>query len=322
MSARVPAAAAEVFERGAFCAIAAGTARGPHVTPLVFAWSSGRVWLTTSRGSVKARAWRRDPRTAGLVREGDRTVAFVGSVRTHDVLEPAGWVASTLSTPALVLASTRFTRKNARFFAGYAVDARQVPLAWTPPGRVFVEVRLEGGLLLERDRIIERWGRGSRRAGTLGSRETFRATRRGTDALDGLPADLAERLGRVGEEAALALEAPSGLAVVPAAWAADGASLYAVASAEVLAAVGAADDGRAALMVDRASWWRARDMVGVMAAGEATIHVPGLLRSGARSATERIRATGARAEAAALVRLRPERIVWWSGWSSGTVERS
>lgn len=322
MSPRVPAAAAEVLERGAFCAIAASTARGPHVTPLVFAWSSGRVWLTTSRGSVKARAWRREPRTAGLVREGDRAVAFVGSVRLHDVLEPSGWVASTLSTPALVLASSRFTRKNARFFAGYAVDARRVPLAWTPPGRVFVEVRLEGGLLLERDRVVERWGRGSRRAATAGSRETFRASRTGRDALQGLPEGLAERLGRSGGDAAVALETPAGLAAVPAAWAADGEALYAAVPADALAAAGAAEEGPAALMIDRASWWRARDMVGAMAAGSATIHLPDALRSGARSATERIRATGAEPEGSALVRLRPDRIVWWSGWSSGTVGRT
>ncbi|MEO8501825.1 MAG: pyridoxamine 5'-phosphate oxidase family protein [Vicinamibacteria bacterium] len=45
-----------VLEEGPFCAVATMTPRGPHCTPLVFAYSSGRLWLTTSRGSVKARA--------------------------------------------------------------------------------------------------------------------------------------------------------------------------------------------------------------------------------------------------------------------------
>ena len=58
----------QVLEQGPFCAVAATTPRGPHCTPLVFAYSGGRVWLTTSRGSVKARAWKVDPGVAGLVR--------------------------------------------------------------------------------------------------------------------------------------------------------------------------------------------------------------------------------------------------------------
>ena len=51
--------------RGRFCAVAAMTPRGPHCTPLVFAFSGGRLWLTTSRRSVKARAWRTDPVDGG-----------------------------------------------------------------------------------------------------------------------------------------------------------------------------------------------------------------------------------------------------------------
>src|SRR6266545_4823840 len=114
-----------ILERGAFCSIAAETRRGPHLTPLVFAWSDGRVWLTTSCGSVKAWAW--------------RAVTFTGRAAAYDVLDPSTWIRTAVRMPAVTAASVRFTAKNARFFAGYAVDARRVPLAWTPPGRVFVE---------------------------------------------------------------------------------------------------------------------------------------------------------------------------------------
>ena len=60
----------QVLEDGSFCAVATSTPRGPHCTPLVFASSGGRIWLTTSRGSVKSRAWKADPSVAGLVRHG------------------------------------------------------------------------------------------------------------------------------------------------------------------------------------------------------------------------------------------------------------
>ena len=50
-----------VLDQGRFCAVATTTPRGPHCTPLVFASSGARVWLTTSRRSVKARSWKADP---------------------------------------------------------------------------------------------------------------------------------------------------------------------------------------------------------------------------------------------------------------------
>ena len=76
----------EVLDRGQFCAVAAMTPRGPHCTPLVFANSGARLWLTTSRRSVKARAWRTDPSVAGLVRSDE----FRGA------LQVIGWLAKLL----------------------------------------------------------------------------------------------------------------------------------------------------------------------------------------------------------------------------------
>jgi len=52
----VSTAVQQVLEDGQFCAVAAQTPNGPHCTPLVFAYSGARLWLTTSRGSVKARS--------------------------------------------------------------------------------------------------------------------------------------------------------------------------------------------------------------------------------------------------------------------------
>ena len=79
----------EVLVRGTLCHLAAVTARGPHVTPVVYVAHAGRLWATTARRTVKARAWRRDPATAGLVILEDQAVAFRGDVTTFDILDPA-----------------------------------------------------------------------------------------------------------------------------------------------------------------------------------------------------------------------------------------
>ncbi len=315
MTASLPAEAVDVLERGSFCYVAAATPGGPHVTPLVYVLSGRRLWLTTSRGSVKARAWRRDPRVAGLVRFHDVAVAFTGAVRSHDLVDPGTWPGSVAAAPALTLAAARFTRKNARFFAGYAVDARHVPLSWTPPGRVFVEVGLERTAVLGEAGVLETWGSWER---GLSSHGTFRASRKGEDPFAGLPIDVLERVGR-GGRGALAVEGKAGVVVLPAGWVAEEAALYAALPAALLGLAGAGPEARVALAVDRASWWRAREMTGAMVQGEGSVYAIDGLGSGARSAGARVEAAGVDPSGAALVRVVPRRLVWWRGWSSGAV---
>jgi hypothetical protein len=253
---------------------------------------------------------------AGLVRAGDVSVVFTGNVKTFDLLEVDSWIRDLFEAPALAVASTRFTRKNARFFAGYAVDAGHVPLSWTPPGRVFTAIELERVAILGPSGVAERFGEWPR---SLASVARFRATRTGTGPLDGLPDDVRSALGGHGE-GALALEGPGGLVVLPAAWLEEGGGLYAALPREELelAGLGGATP-RAALAMDRASWWRARNMTGAMVRGAGEVVLPEALVSGAASASRVARAAGV-THASAVVRMRAERLVWWQGWSSGTVE--
>jgi len=312
---RLPSDAQDVLERGDFCYLATGTRHGPHVTPTVFVLSDGRVWVTTSRGSVKARAWRHEPAVAGLVRSGDVAVIFTGSVRTFDLLEAGSWARDLVEAPALAVAATRFTRKNARFFAGYAIDAQHVPLSWTPPGRVFTAIELERLAIVGPSGVAETFGEWPR---GLVSMSRFRAARTGVPALDALPEDVREPLGE-GGEGALAVEGDGGAVVLPVSWIADGGSLYAAAPRETLGLANLTETRvRAALAIDRSSWWRARNMTGTMIRGSAEVAVLEALVSGAASATRLARASGAE-RGAALVRLRAEQLVWWRGWSSGTV---
>jgi nitroimidazol reductase NimA-like FMN-containing flavoprotein (pyridoxamine 5'-phosphate oxidase superfamily) len=303
-----------VLDQGPFCAVATSTPRGPHCTPLVFAASAGRLWLTTSRRSVKARAWKVDPSVAGLVRHGDMAVTFTGTVKTYDALDRGTWGAAVAGATSIARATAGFSRKNARFFAGYALDAKQVPFAWTPPGRVFVGIDLERTALLDRDGVQE--GRG-RWAGEAGSHPTFRRSSQGIDVLVRLPAEVGERIGREGD-AVLTLVGARGPVVLPVRWRAEAHALYAALPSDTLALAGAEPDAPAALTIDVASVWRARDMVGALFQGSASCFVGDRLGSGAKTA--RSLAASIHPGADALVRLQASRVVWWKGWSSGNAE--
>ena len=312
-----------VLERGSFCHVATSTTLGPHVTPMVYAFSGGRVWVTTARGSVKAGAWQRDDHVAGLVQDSATALSFTGRVRTFDALDPATWGRSLREAPTLAVATARFTTKNARFFAGYAVDARHVPLAWTPPGRMFAELSIERAAYIEDGSVVRSLGAWP---GTVPSLPRFRAVRAGDDPLGRLPGDIAEALGRRGN-GVLAVEGHDGVVVIPTRWAISGSQLYAAPSASALALIGLREPvAPAALGIERPSSWRAREMIGSMVRGTARVYTVDLLVSGARSATSIITQTrGVSAAAsgsetgAALVAISPERVVWWRGWSSGTV---
>jgi nitroimidazol reductase NimA-like FMN-containing flavoprotein (pyridoxamine 5'-phosphate oxidase superfamily) len=310
----VPAPIRRILEEGAFCHLASLTPTGPHVTPMVFASAAGRVWVTTSRGSVKARAWRRDPRVAGLVRSADRAAAFTGTVTTYDLLDTGTWTRSLAQGPVLALAGFRFTQKNARFFAGYAVDAHHVPLAWTPPGRVFAELRLERTAILESGRVASAWGDwGDAVEGV----ERFRAARAGESPLAGVPERIRDGLGESGE-GALALGTGEGPIVLPVRWAIDGGGAYAVAPSETLALAAPSRAPSVALQVDLPSSWRARAMMGAMIRGHGQVGVVSALASGGGSAARIARLAGVEPSDAALVGIRPATVVWWRGWTSGT----
>jgi nitroimidazol reductase NimA-like FMN-containing flavoprotein (pyridoxamine 5'-phosphate oxidase superfamily) len=301
-----------VLEQGPFCAVATSAPTGPHCTPLVFAYSGGRLWFTTSRRSVKTRAWKVDPSAAGLVRHGDLAVTFTGSATLYDALDRSTWGDAVAGATSIARATAAFSRKNARFFAGYAFDAKQVPFAWAPPGRVFVGIELARTALLDEEGVQE--GRG-RWAGTSMSHGTFRRSTKGDDPLAALPREVRRSLGAEGD-GALTLIGDRGPVVIPVRWRADEHALFAAVPAETLALAVAGPDSPAALTVDEASAWRARDMVGAMVQGTASIHVLDSLGSGAKTA--RALATEIDPEADALVRLAPSRLVWWRGWSGGS----
>ncbi|MCA1727645.1 MAG: pyridoxamine 5'-phosphate oxidase family protein [Actinobacteria bacterium] len=291
MSLSMSREARRVLRRGTFCSIAARADGRLHLTPVVFVLDGDSLWLTTARSSVKARAWREDPRTAGVVEHQGKALSFRGRVRMFDLLDPGTWAASAARSPVITRAAARFSLKNARFFAGYARDAHRLPLSWTPPARVFASVEMDSAALLDvtSGAVVERWGEWPSRSSDV-VRTDLQARGRG-DPLAGLPEDIAVAVGRSGEGAVAV-----GRAVLPCAWRAENGGLFAEVAPQHLVLAGRSPDGPAALAGQRASAWRAREMRGFLAQGDARADGP-------------------------AVRLRLERLVWWHGWSAGTVGR-
>jgi hypothetical protein len=235
----------------------------------------------------------------------------------YDFLQPATWPASVLHSPTLTLAAIEFSRKNARFFAGYAVDAYQVPFAWTPPARVFVEVRIERAALLDHERgeVLGRW---KMRRSPVPSLKTFQGSKDAAEPLAALPPEVASNVTEPGP-ATLAVDGQHGPVVLPVRWAVDRGGIFAAAPASFLELAGVRDHTAVALTVDRASTWRASAMVGVLMRGRAEIHDPRTLESGVSAAADAITATGADPDRDVLLQVRPSRLVWWRGWQSDTV---
>jgi hypothetical protein len=304
---RLPRSAREILDQGTLCYLAVRTREGPHLTPVVFVLDGGRIWLTTSRASVKARALRQDPDVAGMVRLGSSVVTFLGRARTYDALDPLSWPSAAVAGPRLVRAATRFSLKNARFFAGYAVDARRVPLVWTPPGRIFVGIEVVAGAVLDvaRGAVPERWGDWSQGPRAVSRRP--RPRNPAARAIDlGVPRSVRSLVGDRGEGALAVGELP---AVLPVTWRriARERAYHAVLPRSFLELGDSrprprTSAMRAALAVDRLAAWRAADMAGMLLRGDAD--------------------TSALEDDRALVRLRPRRVVWWQGWSSGTVSEA
>jgi hypothetical protein len=309
-----PDAARAVLDRGVLCHIAAPAPSGPHLTPVVFAVEGGRVWGTTGRGTTKSRRWRSDGRAAGLVRAGDRWVTFRGPVTMYDLLDRSTWGDSLRRIREVTAASARFTMKNARFFAGYARDAARVPLAWTPPARVLFSVDLQAGVVGANDRVIERWGTWGRR---LEGEPMYRATSAPVPNGD-VPEEVRSLLTRSGL-GTLAVEGRRGPIVLPAQWTREDGTFLAVLPRRIMALGSPPARGRAALVIDHVSTWRAAKMGGLLIRGEAATFVPDDVRTGRRSLESATRDLAV--PDPAVIRLRAETVVWWRGWASGTVGR-
>jgi hypothetical protein len=297
MSTPAPLDRAEVawlLARARVAYVAVETSSGPHVTPAAFAVSAGRLWLASSRGTVKVRAIRRRPVVSLLLREGDRTLVIAGAARVispwgrDDIAALAGNVVGSAR------AAAAYALRNRGLLGGYLRDLVGLTPGAFPHDRVAVTVAPQRGLVLHGTTVIDRWGRWAGnsplhlRAGTAGLDRSVR--------LDDLPAPALAAL-RDDAEPALGWLCPSGPVALP------GQSLIGTTSLEVsaqaLRIVHAPARSRACVTVDRADGSRPSRFAGVILRGDGRV--------------------AQRRSASARVALSADRVTWWAGFHSGTI---
>ncbi|MBA2318565.1 MAG: hypothetical protein H0V93_12430 [Euzebyales bacterium] len=128
---------------GSRCVLAVRGLRGPLAAPMAFWFDGEGLWTTTSGASVKAEVLRRDPTCVAYVPPADPSdpgVVVRGHARVHSLRDP---VALALHAPTISAAMTALAARNVGTLLGYAQDAPQIPLRWTPPNRVVVRLAAE-----------------------------------------------------------------------------------------------------------------------------------------------------------------------------------
>jgi hypothetical protein len=169
------------------------------------------------------------------------------------------------------------------------------------------------GVVLGEGEVLERWGSWPDRV------EGLKAFRRAAPGLseDRLPEGIRELLREPGD-GTFGVGGELGPVVLPVRWSGSGGTLYARVPARVLSLAGVRRETRSSLVVDRASVWRAARMRGVLLRGPSSAYLGDDPTSG-RDELER--QAGELLPGGAVVRLRADSAVWWSGWTSGTVRR-
>src|SRR5207245_1465389 len=105
--------------------------RTPLVNPAAFSYTSGALWMTTSRFAAKTVLARRDPRAAFFVDGGARAVVLRGTMEVFDPISLTSQVRALLGGPGFHLGMAGYTLKTAPFVAG----SMRALVRTTPTGR-------------------------------------------------------------------------------------------------------------------------------------------------------------------------------------------
>ena len=277
--------------------LAVATPSGPHVAPTAVAVGGGKLWIVTPRSSLRARTISKRPDVGALLRVGERSVVLRGTAEILDPTSPAAALRLLRSLPAAKAAALDYLPRNRRLLGGYTRDLLDMPTGAFPLDRVVLVVRPRGGLLVEGDEVLTRWGDWPEAITVappkLGSRPGV------ASEVHELPPAAAALCDRDGD-AVLGWSTAAGPLALPARWRATVGRITIPA-----ALVDELDPPRrapACLSLDDSTSSRPSRLRGLILRG------PGELRSRRAGRTE--------------VALRIERLSWFTGFTAGTVEAS
>jgi nitroimidazol reductase NimA-like FMN-containing flavoprotein (pyridoxamine 5'-phosphate oxidase superfamily) len=281
-----------------FADVAVSTRLGPHVTPAAFAAADGRLWVVSSRRTVRVGAVRRTRVASALVRSGERSLVVSGRASVLSMWRRDEATALLAGALPASRAAALYAARNLRTVAGFAVDTVLGSGDLSVYDRVLLAVDADRGMLLDGTELVERWGRWSAAAGR-GEATRARRTAASLPALDdllaGVPADAATALDR-DDTASLAVLDAAGPVVLPALGGIDGGRLAVATAALDLA--GAPARGPACATAHDSHGIRPSSFRGVVLRGEGR-----LLR---------------RSALVCRVTVTADRVSWWSGFDAGT----
>jgi hypothetical protein len=143
-------AARSVLAEGRQLHVGVLTTTGPHVTPELYTADDRHVWFLTAADTLKTRVVRRDPRVAGVVRVGSRSLVVGGTVDDYDIGDPMRLLAQARDALRALAALTSFTVRNAVDLAAFARDLATGRLpSRLPPRRVLMRLTPDRALLLD-----------------------------------------------------------------------------------------------------------------------------------------------------------------------------
>ncbi len=275
--------------------VAVDTVRGPHVTPAAFAAAGGRIWVVSSRRTIRVRSVRRRHHASLLVRSGSRSLVVSGNADVLSFWRPSETVGVVMNSVPVVRAAAAYALRNARLlFGGFVRDVLAGAGDPTVYDRVLVAIDPERGMLFDGDRLLDSWGRW-RRVGRPATRRTAQPVPPREELVAALPPAVVDALDRP-QSATLGWAAPTGAVALPALHAsADGRVTVPSAA---LDAAGGGTRAPACITFHNSESPRPSGFRGVILRGEGRVQRRGAARS--------------------VVSVAAERVSWWSGFRSGT----
>ncbi len=285
----------EVAAKAPFAHVAVQTARGPHVTPVLYAVAADRLWFTVPRGTLKARVLTRRPRAGVLLRAGELSVVLGGVAGLLDPLRPLSWAARPREAALVPLAVQAFSARNSRELLGFALEGSRLPAESFPPNLLLAAFEPRRAAVIRGERLEWRRGRW-RYPPRRGAAAPRLGSARELPPLDGLPRAVAALPRRRGA-AVVGWLAGGGPLALPASW--DPGRVEAAIAGSLVALADIRRSGQGCIAFDAAEGHRPTGKRGLMLRGRGAI---------------------ARRRAGAALSLRPERITYWLGFETGTVE--
>jgi hypothetical protein len=277
-----------ILDAGDLAYLAVTSARGPMVTPVLFAARDERVWMVMPRSSGKLSAIGRDALVGVTVMSPAATALLQGEARVVDPLDPTSVVSSLPEALLSPRAAASYLAENVRHLPDLVTSGG----ALSP--RAMAAVRPERALVVRGTGDV--WTQGEWPDAAALTESAAPAPTTTSVDLDGAPPSVLTATDGP-SRVLVGWTTPTGPVALPGAW--DGERRIASVRGDVFAAAGSAASGPACVLFDLTEGTSLDAKAGLVLRGDGTAH--------------------RRDDEAVDLALSVERVTWWQGDRSKTV---